>query len=353
MFPAYKDGPDGPLSGSQTRSSLPTTGRCEPRRLQTSCGEQSGEPAAPTPRAAGFLTSGLGFWPGETRLRTISPPSEDAYRALDRSRARPRRGRRPAPACHSSPRWHAARPARRYHEGVRERQPRGRRAGTEHRRRACRPDAARRVRGALRRRLRRPDLRLRRRAHGGRVSRALPRRGRRVVARDASRPRARAVGRRERGLRGDTGRRLRHAELRRRQSPSRGRRRSEERRVRPAPGRAAGDRGDLGRDPRRASGLLERGSRGDADARLGGGGRARTAARRHRPRGGPEAKRGAARATECPASGGARALERARSASRPAAARRPARTAPRRGLRRLLPPRPRARPSSRCSSRSG
>ena len=101
--------------------------------------------------------------------------------------------------------------------------------------------------------------------------------------------------------------------------------RSEERRVRPAARRGARDRGDLRRDARRAAGLLDRGPHGDADARLGGGRRARAAARRRRARGGAEAKRGAARAADRPAPRGACAEQRARPAGRPAAARRPAR----------------------------
>ena len=235
-------------------------------------------------------------------------------------------------------------PASRHDEGVRERQPRRRRAGTDRRRRGRRARAARRARGALRPRLRGFDLRLRRCAPRVRLSRARRRRGRRLVAGHASRPRARAVGDRERGLRGDGNDGLRHGELRRRQPPARRCRRSEERRVRPTSRRGAGDRGDLGRDARRASGLLERGTRGDADARRRGGRRARASARRCRARGGPEAERGAARTADRPASGRARAQQRARPAGRPPAAGRPARAAPRRRCCRLLPPRQRARP---------
>ena len=163
------------------------------------------------------------------------------------------------------------------------------------------------------------------------------------MAGDAARPRERALGHCERGVRGDGDDGLRHGELRRRQPPDRRRRRSEERRVRPPPRGGAGDRRDLGGDARRASGLLERRTGGDADARFRGGSRARAVARRGRARGGAAAERGAARAADRPAPRGARAQQRARPAGRPAAARGPARAAPRRRCRRLLPARPRAR----------
>src|SRR5438105_3324273 len=97
-------------------------------------------------------------------------------------------------------------------------------------------------------------------------------------------------------------------------------------------------------DARRASGLLERGPRGDADARRRGGRGARASAGRGRAGGGPEAERGAARAADRPASGSARAQQRARPAGRPPAAGRPARAAPRRRRGRLLPRRQRTRP---------
>ena len=163
------------------------------------------------------------------------------------------------------------------------------------------------------------------------------------MAGDAARPRERALGHCERGVRGDGDDGLRHGKLRRRQPPDRRRRRSEERRVRPPPRGGAGDRRDLGGDARPASGLLERRTGGDADARFRGRSRARAVARRGRARGGAAAERGAARAADRPAPRGARAQQRARPAGRPAAARGPARAAPRRRCRRLLPARRRAR----------
>ncbi len=96
------------------------------------------------------------------------------------------------------------------------------RAGAERRRRAGRADAARRNRRALRCRLRGSHARLRRRTGSDRLSRPLGRRRRRLVARPAARPRARAVGNRERRVRGR--RRfdgLRHGRLERRQPPTR------------------------------------------------------------------------------------------------------------------------------------
>ena len=217
---------------------------------------------------------------GRLQRRSVqSPrPSADPRRASDRSRARPRRGRRAAPACRAAP--CGPRPASRYDERVRERQPRRRRAVTDRRRRGCRTRAARRARGALRPRLRGFDLRLRRCAPRVRLSRARRRRRRRLVARHAPRARPRAVGDCERGLRGDCADRLRHGELRRRQPPACRCRRSEERRVRAPPRRGAGDRRDLRRDARRASRLLDRGPRGDADARRRGGRGTRASARR-------------------------------------------------------------------------
>ena len=160
--------------------------------------------------------AGPGFWPVGPRLRTIPAPSADPRPALDRSRARPRRGRRSAPACDSPPwRGRAAGTPRPRPDcaGVRERQPRRRRAGAEPGGRGCRADASRRARRALRRRIHRPDLRLRRRPHGVRLSRPLRGRGRRLVARAAARSRERAFGNRERGLRGDRDDRLRRREL--------------------------------------------------------------------------------------------------------------------------------------------
>ncbi len=145
-----------------------------------------------------------------TPLRTISTAQcgvHESFRPFARS---PRRGRRAAPACRSA--------ARRRRAGAgdadttREFESVSRvaeRARAHRRRRRRRAHAARRDRGALRRRLRRPDLRLRRRQRGVRLPRALARRGRRLVAGDAARPRARAVGHRERGLRGDGVRGLR------------------------------------------------------------------------------------------------------------------------------------------------
>src|SRR5579862_9813323 len=56
-FLRCKDGPCGPLSGRQTARTLIATGRCEPRRVHDVSRLATGEPAAPTPRAAGFSIS--------------------------------------------------------------------------------------------------------------------------------------------------------------------------------------------------------------------------------------------------------------------------------------------------------
>ena len=186
------------------------------------------------------------FWPGSDAApynlqRPVRTPDElPTVRALGRAAAAVlllpavlrRGGTRP-------------RPASRHDEGVRERQPRRRRAGTDRRRRGRRTHAARRARGALRPRLRALTF----------VS---------DDAREASGYLARSGGEDVdwwRELRLDLEREpsgiasavfeatamtvYDTAELRRGQPPARRCRRSEERRVRPAPRRGAGDRRDL------------------------------------------------------------------------------------------------------------
>ena len=251
-------------------------------RLRTSCGEQSGEPAAPTPRAAGFSISGARFLAASSHgsvqsQRPVSTPG--SFRRFARSAA-------PRPQLlllRAILRRGGARQSQRKRDATREFESVSRVAG-ELARSADVEGVARTLLDELAELFGVGFVALTFVSDDGREAAGyLARsggedlewwRGLRLDLEHEPSGIASAVFEATAFTVYDT------EELGRHQSAARRRRRCEERRVRPAARAGARDRGDLRRDARRAAGLQRRRPSGDADARLGGGRRARAAARR-------------------------------------------------------------------------